>query len=199
MLSPVIFALVVDWVMRRAIENGNAGLKWINADRLSDLDFADGIALLDNTWNGIKEITDKVQKEAARVGLAINPEKTKIMKIGKCQEVDKVTIDGRPIDEVEDFCYLGSTLTADSSCDKEIRIRIGKANAAFGKLEKIWKNNGCSVKIKIRLYEAVVMSTLLYGAETWPMTVANKKKTGGSTSQEAEKDSARLLEGHGHK
>jgi len=55
--------------------------------------------------------------------------------------------------------YLGSTLTADSSCDKEIRIRIGKANAAFGRLEKIWKSNGCSVKIKIRLYEAVVLSS----------------------------------------
>ena len=50
-------------------------------------------------------------------------------------------------------------MTADSSCDKEIRIRIGKANAAFGRLEKIWKSNGCSVKIKIRLYEAVVLSS----------------------------------------
>ena len=66
---------------------------------------------------------------------------------------------------VDDFCYLGSTLTADNSCDKEIRIRIGKANAAFGRLENIWKSNGCSVKIMIRLYEAVVLSTLLYGAD----------------------------------
>ena len=96
--------------------------------------------------------------------------------VGKWHEVDRVTIDGRPVEEVEDFCYLGSTLTVDSGCDKEIRIRIGKANAAFGKLEKIWKCNGCSVKTKIRLYEAIVLSTLMYGAETWPMTVANKKK-----------------------
>ena len=65
------------------------------------------------------------------------------MKIGKWQEADKIKIDNKPIDVVDDFCYLGSTLAADSSCDKEIRIRIGKANAAFGRLEKIWKSNGC--------------------------------------------------------
>src|SRR5688572_8183106 len=177
----MIFAIVVDWVMKRATEDNSSGVKWMGASKLSDLDFADDIALLENTWDGIKEITGKVQEEAARVGLAINPEKTKIMRIGKWQEADGIKIDNKTIDVVDDFCYLGITLTADSSCDKEIRIRIGKANAAFGRLEKVrlekvWKSNGCSVKIKIRLYETIVLSTLLYGAETWPLTVANRKK-----------------------
>jgi len=72
--------------------------------------------------------------------------------------------------------YLGSTLTDESSCNQEIRARIGKAKAAFGKLEKILKSNGCGIKTKIRLYEAAVLSTLLYGSETWPMTVANGRK-----------------------
>lgn len=175
-LSPLIFALVVDWVMQRATGQGHTGLKWIDGDRLSDLDFADDIALLDNTWEGIKELTCRVEEEAARVGLTINPEKTKIMKVGKWRKTDEIRIADRNVDIVEDFCYLGSTLSADSRCDKEIKSRIGKANAAFGRLEKVWKSNGCSLKIKIRLYEAIVLSTLLYGAETWPMTVANGKR-----------------------
>jgi hypothetical protein len=67
-------------------------------------------------------------------------------------------------------------MTADSSCEKEIRARIGKANTAFGKLDKIWKSNGCSLKTKLRLHNAIVLSTLLYGAETWPMTAADGRR-----------------------
>lgn len=38
---------------------------------------------------------------------------------------------------VIDFCYLGSLITADSSCDKEVNLRIGKANDASGRLKRI--------------------------------------------------------------
>ena len=136
-LSPMIFAIVVDWVMRRATKDGHTGLKWVEEDRLKDLDFADDIALLDSTWNGMKELTSNVQTEAAKVGLTINAEKTKIMKIGKWQDTDSIMIEGKEIEMVESFCYLGSLIRSDSSCDKEIKTRIEKANTAFGRLEKI--------------------------------------------------------------
>ena len=42
------------------------------------------------------------------MGLAINPDKTKVMKIGKWQGTDRIVIEEVPIEEVEDFCYLGS-------------------------------------------------------------------------------------------
>ena len=58
---------------------------------------------------------------------------------------------------------LDSLMAADSSCDREVKVRIVKANATFGRLDKIWKKNGCSTKTKIRLYNAIVVSTLLYG------------------------------------
>src|SRR6218665_2845393 len=82
-LSPLIFAIVVDWIMSRATGENTFGLKWTEGERLTDLDFADDIALLDNTWDGIKQLTERVQTEAAKVGLPINPDKTKVMKIGK--------------------------------------------------------------------------------------------------------------------
>ena len=85
-------------------------------------------------------------------------------------------VEGKPVEEVSEFCYLGSVIAEDGSCAKGIRIRLGKANSTFGRLLNIWKNKGLATKIKIRLYEALVMSTLLYGAETWPMTVANMKR-----------------------
>src|SRR6218665_1331045 len=64
-----------------------------------------------------------------------NPDKCKIMKIGKWNDTGGITIGGNEIETVDAFCYLGSILTDYSSCDKEIKARIGKANVAFGKLE----------------------------------------------------------------
>jgi len=80
------------------------------------------------------------------------------------------------VEEVSEFCYLGSVIAGDGSCDKDIRTRLGKANSTFGRLSNIWKNKSLNINIKSRLYEALVMSVLLYGAETWPMTVANMKR-----------------------
>ena len=43
-----------------------------------------------------------------------------------------------PIEEVGDFCYLGSVMSSNSSCDKEIKTSMGKANAVFGRLDRIY-------------------------------------------------------------
>ena len=55
-------------------------------------------------------------------------------------------------------------------------IRIGKAASVFGRLVNIWKSKNISIAVKIRLYESLVISTLLYGAESWPLSVTQMKK-----------------------
>jgi|SRR6218665_13686 len=125
---------------------------------------------------GMREFTYKMQEEAAKMGLLMNTDKCKIMKIGEWKDTGRIIVGGDEVETVDSFCYLGSTLTDDSSCDKEVRVHVGKANAAFVRLQMIWKSNGCVNKTKIRLYEAVVLSSLLYGSETWPMTAVNGKQ-----------------------
>ena len=175
-LSPLIFLLVMDWILRRAADTGKNGLEWVSGQRLTDLDFADDTALLDSTWAGMIDLTGRVEAEAATVGLRINADKTKVMVIGVQGQTQAVKVEGKPVEEVSEFCYLGSVIAGDGSCDKDIRTRLGKANSTFGRLLNIWKNKSLAIKIKIQLYEALVMSTLLYGAETWSMTVANMKR-----------------------
>ena len=52
--------------------------------------------------------------------------------------------------------------------DSEIQIRKSKASQAYGKLkDRVWFNNDLSIKTKCAVYRAVVLSTLLYGAEAW--------------------------------
>src|SRR5678816_4113320 len=98
------------------------------------------------------------------------------MKVGVWESREDVTVGGEALEEVEDFCYLGSVIAGNGSCDKEIRIRLGKANATFGRLNSIWKNKGLSLLTETRLYRGLVLTTVMYGSETWPMTKTNLKK-----------------------
>jgi len=55
-------------------------------------------------------------------------------------------------------------------------MRIGKASSVFGRLENIWKSKSISLPVKVKLYESMVISTLLYDAELWPLAVIQMKK-----------------------
>ena len=71
------------------------------------------------------------------------------------------------MEEVIQFCNLGSTVTEKGDIMEEVKIRIGKANGAFTRLKNIWKSNRIGTTTKIRLYVSNVRSVLMYGTETW--------------------------------
>jgi len=125
--------------------------------------------------NGIQDLTSQVEDAAKLKGLRVNAEKTKMMLLGTLPH-GNITVSVSTVETVNEFCYLGSIIQDDSSCDKDIRARLGKANGVFGRLTNIWRDNGLSLHKKIRLYEALVLSTLLYGTEMWSMSVTNTKK-----------------------
>ena len=52
---------------------------------------------------------------------------------------------------VHDFCYLGSHISSNGNCEKDVKVRIGKAAALWGKMRKIWRNSNISLKLKTRL------------------------------------------------
>ena len=53
-----------------------------------------------------------------------------------------ITVSGNTVETIDEFYYLGSIIQDDSSCDKDIRARLGKANSVFGRLTNIWRDNG---------------------------------------------------------
>ena len=73
--------IVMDWVLRRAVGSGKNGIRWKFTSKLDDLDFADDIVLLSSTKQQIQDKTTRLDEEARRVGLKINKEKTKAMRI----------------------------------------------------------------------------------------------------------------------
>ena len=79
-----------------------------------------------------------------------------------------ITVKGQRLQVVDEFTYLGSTLSRVVHIDDEVNARIAKASAAFGRLRgSVWDRSGIRLDTKLNVYKAVVLPTLLYAFETW--------------------------------
>nr|VZI14293.1 unnamed protein product [Spirometra erinaceieuropaei] len=80
----------------------------------------------------------------------------------------QISVNGTQLQVVENFPYLGSTLSRNTQIDDEVANRISKASQAFGHLQStVWNRHGLQQSTKLKMYKAVILPTLLYGAETW--------------------------------
>ncbi|KAK3514603.1 hypothetical protein QTP70_021515 [Hemibagrus guttatus] len=146
---------------------------------IRELLFADDSALLAHSPQEIQRIINAFSDASKKFGLKINIKKTEVLyqpNSSRTQEVD-VRVDGNILNSVPEFTYLGSTVTKDGQIDAEIQRRMAKASASFGRLhQRLWNNHHVSMKVKGKIYRAVVISTLLYGAESWTVYRRHVKK-----------------------
>ena len=80
---------------------------------------------------------------------------------------EKMTLSGSPIEQVNDFTYLGSNV---KSTDTDIKRRKALAWSAFHKMSNIWQSKTTPLKLKVNIFEVSCITVLLYGAETWIVT-----------------------------
>lgn len=149
-----------------------------------DTDYADDMAVLDNSKEGLQETTDLLCMFSAYAGLKVNAGKTKSMAVAKNTSQQPfteqcsldITVDTLPVEQVSHFQYLGVKIGSDGTIDRELSARIQKASGAFNQLSSIWKNRNILNNTKIRIYKAAVMTILLYGCEVWNTTKAQMKR-----------------------
>ncbi|VDL97822.1 unnamed protein product [Schistocephalus solidus] len=80
----------------------------------------------------------------------------------------RTSINGAQLKNVETFAYLGNTLSRSTRINDKVAQWISKASQAFGRLQaSVWNRHGIHLNTKLKMYKAVVLTTLLYGAETW--------------------------------
>ena len=109
-------------------------------------------------------------------GLTISFKKTNAL--GQDTEAPPViTIDDYELDAVSQFTYLGSTIADNLSLDAEIDKSIWKAASTVARLTaRMWTSPKLSMKTKMAIYNACVMSTLLYGSETWTTYAGQERR-----------------------
>nr|VZI22322.1 unnamed protein product [Spirometra erinaceieuropaei] len=76
-LSPILFNYAIGWILGRALRDSD-GVEFAPGHRLTDLDYADDIALLASSFCDLQSMVSRVNKVAKSVGLSINAGKTKV-------------------------------------------------------------------------------------------------------------------------
>ena len=165
-LSPILFLIIIDWVMRKSTNDANRGIPWGEGFNLDDLDFADDLALLSTKQEDLQTKTNNLVKFADQVGLKVNVKKTETMHTG-ADPVFPIYIEGEAVKSTKKFTYLGSVMSTDEGALADIKSRLAKARNAFSSLNNIWKSNKYSLDLKLKIYNSNVKPILMYGAETW--------------------------------
>ena len=110
-------------------------------------------------------------KSAQLFGLEVSLKKTEVLhqpapQVEYC--APHISFGETVLKSVQQFTYLGCAISSNAKIDGEIDNRLAKANCAFGRLYKrVWNNKHLRIKTKISVYRAVVLTTLLYGSESW--------------------------------
>ena len=174
-LSPLLFNIYIEEIIKEALEDLEEGIKvggrWIRALR-----FADDQAMMAGSQEGLQTMMDRLNATSKENGMKINKKKTKVMRISKGeQKMVKICIDGEEIEQVKEFAYLGSIITEDARCHREIQRRIVLGKDAFEKRKELLRG-GISKELKKRMVKTLVWSVMLYGAETWTTRMEDIKK-----------------------
>ena len=140
---------------------------------VTNLRYADDTTLLAGTKEDLIELVERVRRASEKAGLYLNVGKTKVMTTG---DIGEVTVDGKDIEVVTKFVFLGALITKDGLCVKEVRRRIAMGKAAMGGLTSIWKDRGVTMETKVKLVKVLVFPIVLYGAETWTMRKHERRK-----------------------
>ena len=198
-LAPTLFSMVFSAMLLDAFKDSEDEIivkyrtdgKLFNSRRLQavtkvhkvpirDFLFADDCALNAFTEKQMQLDVDSFSMACDNFGLTISTKKTEVMfqpAPGKPYYKPHISVNNHELQVVENFTYLGSTLSQDVSLDAEINNRIAKASAAFGRLTKnVWERKGLKLSTKIKVYMAVVLTTLLYASETWTAYSRHIKK-----------------------
>lgn len=174
-LSTLLFNIVLERVMRR-VEIDNPGGTLFNRMN-QNLAYADDVCMLSRSLKDLEEGFDRLEKEAEQLGLRVNNTKTQYLFASRKNVVKEkyIKLNGGNYERCEKFQYLGVLVTEDSRIREEIKSRIAAGNRAYWAMIKILQSRSLSRKSKVTVYRTVIRPVVMYGSETWTMTVAEEE------------------------
>ena len=110
-----------------------AGIK-TGRRNINNLRYTDDTTLMEESEKELKKLLMRVKEESKKVGLKLNIQKTKIM---APSPITSWQIEGKNMEGVTDFLFLGSKITADSDCSHEERKCLLSGRRAMTNLESV--------------------------------------------------------------
>ena len=110
-----------------------------------------------------KSLLMKVKEERKKVGLKLNIQETKIM---ASDLIASYQINGKTVETVADFIFLGSKITADGDLSHEIKRCFLLKIKVMTKPDSILKNRDITLPTKVCLVKAMLFPVVMYGCES---------------------------------
>ena len=146
-LAPYIFTIMIDYAMRQATDNDALELGFKldrkrsrrhNPNVITDLDFADNIALVAEELEQAQDFLHCVQENAEKIGLHLNSDKTEFMSFNQVQDPVPKTVNNENIKKIDNFKYLGAWIDDTAN---DVKVRKALAWNSCNKLNEIWKSS----------------------------------------------------------
>jgi hypothetical protein len=87
-----------------------------------------------------------------------------------------IKTDNCSIERVEEFKYLGTTLTNKNSIQEEIESRLKLGNSCYFSVQNLLSSSLLSKNLKFKIYRTIIMPVVLYGCETWSLTLREERR-----------------------
>jgi len=83
--------------------------------------------------------------------------------------------DNSSFERVEEFKFLGTTLTSQNSIQEEIKIRLNSGNVYYHSVQNLLSSSLLSKNCKIKIYRIIILPVVLYGCKTWSLTLREER------------------------
>lgn len=170
-LSPKLFTAVLENIFRK-LNWDDVGLN-INGKKLNHLRFADDLVLLEENPAILEQMIQDLSRVSKDVGLEMNATKTKLMT--NALEVD-IQVNDKRLEFVNEYIYLGQTITFKDQTTKEINTRIAQGWKKYWSLKEIFKGKDYNLNIKRKTFNTCILPCLTYGCETWALNKIHRNK-----------------------
>ena len=111
----------------------------------------------------LKILLMKVKEESETAGSKLNIQKTKIMASGT---ITSWQINGKKVETVTDFIFLGSKITVYGDCSEKIKRCLLLGRKAMINLDSILKSRDITLLTKVSIIRAMVLPIVMYGCES---------------------------------
>jgi len=143
------------------------------------LPYADDVNILGGIVDTVKKNAEALVAVTKENGLEVSAHKTKYTTVSRNQNAGRIhsmKIDNISIERVEEFKYLGTTLTNQNYIQKEIKSRLKLGNACYYSVQNLLSSRLQSKHLKIKIYRTIILPVVLYGCETWSLTLREERR-----------------------
>jgi len=151
-LSPLLFNFALDYAIRWVQVNQD-GLKLNGTQQV--LAYDNDVNILRGSVDTVKKVAETLEATTKKNGLEVYGHKTKYMTVSRDQNAGRIhsmKIGNSSIERVEEFKYLGTTLTNPNSIQEEIKSTTNLGNACYYSVQNLLSSRMLSKNLKIKIY-----------------------------------------------